>query len=141
MTGWPGVTHGGVLATIFNEAASAAMRLNQTSTSKREAGKSDVKDPESLSLTYLRPTNAGGFYIVRAKVVAGEEQEERPKPETGLGAEKDLVERRTRADGKVRVNCTLEGLDGKIHVKATPVWESLQAMEAKAMAKAKKSWW
>ena len=141
MAGWPGVAHGGVIATIFHEMGSAAMRLYHISTSKGEAGESDFRDPDNLTLTYRMPTNTGGFYVVRAKVVAGEEREESPMPETLMGPGKDLVERRVRDDGKGRVNCTLEGMDGRVLVKTTPVWESLPAIEAKVAAKAKKGWW
>jgi hypothetical protein len=73
--------------------------------------------------------------------VAGEEQDESPMPETFMGPGKDLVEKGTRDDGRRRVNCTLEGMDGKVLVKARPVWESLPVTEAKAAAKTKKSWW
>ena len=139
LAGWPGIAHGGVLATIFHEIGSAAMHLDRITASKKEAGEKSFRDPDSLTLTYLRPTNTDSFHIVRAKVVA--EEEESAKPEMALEPGKDLVERRTRDDGRVRVNYTLEGLDGRVHVKATPAWESLPATEEKAMAKAKKSWW
>jgi hypothetical protein len=141
MAGWPGIAHGGVLATIFHEMGSAAMRLDRITTSKKEVDENGFGDPESLTLKYLKPTNTGNFYIVRSNVVAGEEQEENPTPEMVLGLGKDSVERRTRNHEWVRVNCTLEGLDGKVHVKATPVWKSLPAAETKAMTKARKSWW
>lgn len=141
MAGWPGVSHGGVLATIFHEMASAAMHLDRTTVSKKEVGENRFRYPDSLTLTYLKPTNTGSFYIVRANAVAGEEQEKSQKPEMIVGPKKDLVERRKSDDERVRVNCTLEGLDGRVHVKATPIWDSLPATEAKAMAKAKKRWW
>lgn len=145
MAGWPGIAHGGVLATIFHEIGSAAMRLDRITAGKKEAGEKsfrDFRDPDSLTLTYLRPTNTDSFHIVRAKVVAEEEhEEESPRPEMALEPGKDLVQRRTRDEGRARVNYTLEGLDGRVHVKATPAWESLPATEEKAMAKAKKSWW
>ncbi|KAL2129726.1 hypothetical protein VTI74DRAFT_7406 [Chaetomium olivicolor] len=71
-TGWPGVVHGGLLATILDESCGRAAF-------KEWGGKAGVT--ARLGLEYRRVTMANGFYVVRVKVRGEEElpEEERGK--------------------------------------------------------------
>ncbi|KAF1943103.1 hypothetical protein EJ02DRAFT_453626 [Clathrospora elynae] len=54
LSGWPGVAHGGAIATVFEEVM--ARMVDSTS----------VHHPSSLSITYAKPTYSLDFYILRA---------------------------------------------------------------------------
>lgn len=65
MSGWPGVTHGGGIATVVADKMVLAARL-----AKGIAPAQDVSvgptEPTRLDLTYKKPTYANAFYVVRA---------------------------------------------------------------------------
>ncbi|KAK4102876.1 hypothetical protein N658DRAFT_514979 [Parathielavia hyrcaniae] len=71
-TGWPGVVHGGCLATILDESCGRAAF-------KEWGGRAGVT--ANLGLEYKQVTMANGFYVVRCKVRGEEElpMEERGK--------------------------------------------------------------
>ena len=79
VSGWPGVTHGGVLMTILKEAIERA--ANGPSFARRpedseaplltQDGIGEARkrqECESLTLEYKRPTRANYFYVIRAEV-------------------------------------------------------------------------
>lgn len=70
-TGWPGVVHGGCLATILDESCGRAAF-------KEWGGRAGLT--ASLGLEYKRPTLANGFYVVRVRV---RPEEELPEKERG----------------------------------------------------------
>lgn len=78
--GWPGVVHGGCVATVLDEtcgrAASAGLAAGTGVTAK-------------LGIKYLKPTLANGFYVVRARTRPEEELEEKDR---GKGAYKAFVD-------------------------------------------------
>lgn len=82
LSGWPGVTHGGVIATQLAEKFALAESLAETPASvtaaaipQRLPGTGDhakmplpaepVDEPAQLSLSYVKPTYANGFYVIR----------------------------------------------------------------------------
>jgi len=82
LSGWPGVTHGGVIATELAEkfalaeslastpasvtAAAIPQRLPGTGSHAQMPFPADPLDePAQLSLSYVKPTYANGFYVVR----------------------------------------------------------------------------
>ncbi|KAK0749254.1 HotDog domain-containing protein [Schizothecium vesticola] len=70
ITGWPGVVHGGALATLLDESmARAAFR--------QWGGRSGVT--ANLQLEYKAMTLASGFYVVRLRARDDEELEERER--------------------------------------------------------------
>ncbi|KAM7205271.1 putative mitochondrial membrane protein FMP10 [Rhypophila sp. PSN 637] len=70
-TGWPGVVHGGLLATILDESCGRAAF-------KQWAGKTGVT--ARLELNYKKATLANGFYVIRARP---REEEQLPEGERG----------------------------------------------------------
>lgn len=70
-TGWPGVVHGGLLATILDESCGRAAF-------KQWGGKTGVT--ARLELNYRKATLANGFYVIRAKP---REEEQLPEEERG----------------------------------------------------------
>lgn len=73
-TGWPGVVHGGLISTILDE-HSARAALAET------AGKGVLT--AKLDVTYLRPTLAGTFYVVKARALREDELEETERGKRG----------------------------------------------------------
>lgn len=134
LAGWPGVAHGGVLATLLQEAASVAHGL-----ATQKDGDTDG-EPKNLGMTYLKPTLASAFYVIRAKVV--EDEMGTPKPETVLGKEKDLAKKAAVEHRKgMKVNCILEMLDGVACVKATSIWPEEDKITKKMAVVVKKGFW
>ncbi|KAK5131727.1 hypothetical protein LTR08_000616 [Meristemomyces frigidus] len=126
LSGWPGVTHGGVIATALSDklaltASLAAMAgkkgKNGSSVSaaaipQRLPGTGDhakmfapgVKGPEPahMRLSYVKPTLANGFYVIRVQPSLGLEEEAGGE---GAGSE---------VKGGRDYEATLETLDGKV---------------------------
>lgn len=59
LSGWPGIVHGGAIATVFEELI--ARMVGETKGSKEPSQRLG-----SLSITYKRPTYSPDFYILRA---------------------------------------------------------------------------
>lgn len=133
--GWPGVVHGGCVATVLDETLwRCAVR--------RLSGRAGVT--ASLRVTYKKPTWAEGFYVVRARPETEEETaeamradarwEEARKPGGGaveaattVGAKAVVVDDKKKMGTKAKENGngrkiwirgSLETLDGKVCVEA-----------------------
>lgn len=65
MSGWPGVTHGGGIATVLADKMALAARLAKGVVPAQDASV-DSSEPTRLDLTYKKPTYANAFYVVRA---------------------------------------------------------------------------
>ncbi|XXH05868.1 hypothetical protein Hte_012309 [Hypoxylon texense] len=92
-TGWPGVVHGGALATVLDETLGRCAIL-------RFPARTGVT--ARLELTYRAPTVASRYYVVRARpAVADNEGHDQAK-----------------SDRKMWVDGTLETLDGRVCVRA-----------------------
>jgi hypothetical protein len=122
LSGWPGVTHGGVIATELAEkfalaeslasipaavtAAAIPQRLPGTGNHAQMAFPADILDePAQLSLSYVKPTYANGFYVVRISPSAPIEED--PKhivPSEPMGGHE--------------YEATIETMDARICVKA-----------------------
>ena len=121
LCGWPGVTHGGAIATAMAEKLSLAAALADKSSSdvlaaatpqrlpgtgnhaKMLAPAETPAEPAQLSIGYLKPTYANQFYVVRVKPALPLEEESELTPEPYGGAEYEA---------------TLETQDGKVCAKA-----------------------
>ena len=121
LCGWPGVTHGGAIATAMAEklslaaaladkqsadtlAAATPQRLPGTGNhAKMLAPATTPDEPAQLSIGYVKPTYANQFYVVRVKPAMPREGESELTPEPYGGAEYEA---------------TLETQDGKVCVKA-----------------------
>ncbi|KAK3330636.1 HotDog domain-containing protein [Apodospora peruviana] len=91
--GWPGVVHGGLLATILDESCGRAAF-------KHWGGMSGMT--AKLELKYVRATLANGFYVVTARP---RDEEQLPESERGKGHYKVFVDATIEdaATGKVTV--------------------------------------
>jgi acyl-coenzyme A thioesterase PaaI-like protein len=92
-TGWPGVVHGGCLATILDESCGRVAFLEWN-------GKPGLT--ASLGIEYKRATMANGFYVVRAKARS---EEELPEEERGKRHYKCWIDARVEdaATGELKV--------------------------------------
>ncbi|GAP92108.2 putative thioesterase family protein [Rosellinia necatrix] len=91
LAGWPGVVHGGALATVLDESLGRCAIL-------RFPGRSGVT--ANLELRYRAPTLVDGFYVLRARPVPDELEP-------------------AKNDRKLWVRGTLESADGgRVHVEA-----------------------
>ncbi|QIX00866.1 hypothetical protein AMS68_006383 [Peltaster fructicola] len=124
VSGWPGVTHGGMIATQMVEkigimaalmhgahhqvsAAAAPQRLpGSGSHAKMMLPPGDVTEPEELSLSYVKPTYANGFYVVRVA------------PALPLDRDPADIIPGEPASGYHDYEATLETMDARILVKA-----------------------
>lgn len=98
ITGWPGVVHGGALATLLDESmARAAFR--------QWGGRSGVT--ANLQVEYKAMTLASGFYVVRLRARGEEELEER---ERGKRHYKSFVEASVEDAVTGRVTVVARGL-------------------------------
>ena len=107
-TGWPGVVHGGLLATILDESCGRAAF-------KKWGGLSGLT--ANLQLNYVAATNATKFYIIRVKPRSDEElpEEERGKSHYKIFLDASVHDART---GKATVVAEAlfvggKGKDGK----------------------------
>jgi acyl-coenzyme A thioesterase PaaI-like protein len=108
-TGWPGVVHGGVIATVLDETCGrVAIREFPAHTGLTAR----------LKVDYRGMTFANGFYVIRARAVGEEELEEHE---------------RGKRDRKVLVRASLEDLKGRTCVKAEALF--VVPRDAKALGR------
>ncbi|KAH7065026.1 hypothetical protein B0J12DRAFT_734411 [Macrophomina phaseolina] len=112
LTGWPGVAHGGALATAFLEAFGWVG--GKAPEDKRTA------EPAKLTLTYLAPTMASNFFVLKAAPASS------PAPRTDLPPQKDMTKRpvpsdERPSDGGEEWSGTLQAVQGRVCVKANAV--------------------
>ncbi|KAL2161041.1 hypothetical protein VTH06DRAFT_8754 [Thermothelomyces fergusii] len=99
-TGWPGVVHGGCLATVLDESCGRAAFRDPA-----WAGR--VGLTARLALDYRRPTLANRFYVVRARV---RPDADLPEPERGKRHYKCWVDARVEDPRDGAVTVTAEAL-------------------------------
>lgn len=134
MSGWPGVTHGGVIATQFMDKIGLAKGLangsdaqvSKASQPQRMPGSGehakivlstdDFADPSELSLSYVKPTFTENFYLLRVS---------RALP---LAADPAAVVPSEPPDGHHEWEATLESMDGSILVKANASFDHATAL-------------
>lgn len=145
LSGWPGVTHGGAIATALEEkfslaaalaghtdsnvvAAARPQRMPGTGNhAKMSAPATTPAEPAQLSLSYAAPTYANSFYVIRVQPAIPHE--------AGSGT--------LEPSGGADFEATLETMDGKTCVKARAKFApstAVQQMEAKVAAGAKRSY-
>ncbi|ROV86931.1 hypothetical protein VSDG_10192 [Cytospora chrysosperma] len=106
-TGWPGVVHGGLIATLLDEhSARAAIRDIGAS------GKGPLT--ANLDITYKSPTLSSDFYVVRASAV----------PEEALAPAE-----RGKRDRKVWVDARIETVEGRVCVESRALFVAPKGME------------
>lgn len=95
LSGWPGVVHGGCIATVLDECLGRAALAGFTKGNGVTA---------NLDLDYKKPVVAGEWYVIRSKAVANFEPEKRGR--------------------KCLVEGSLEDMQGKVFVKARGLFVS-----------------
>jgi acyl-coenzyme A thioesterase PaaI-like protein len=98
ITGWPGVVHGGALATLLDESCGRAAFWQW-------GGKSGVT--ATLTLEYKKATLANGFYVLRVK---SRTDEELPESERGKRHYKSFVDATIEDAATGQVTVTAEAL-------------------------------
>ncbi|KAI4638407.1 hypothetical protein J4E93_010207 [Alternaria ventricosa] len=121
MSGWPGVAHGGAIATIFEEIMARMVR-------GPDGIVEPVHRPDSLSLTYAKPTYSLDFYVLRASFSKPDLPQSEPPPEPEaeptkswlgwLSPQKDLTKKTDASRQKQEIVATLESVVGDLCVKA-----------------------
>ncbi|KAL7773513.1 hypothetical protein CFE70_003478 [Pyrenophora teres f. teres 0-1] len=127
MSGWPGVAHGGAIATLFEEIM-ARMIAGPEGTVEL------AHRPSSLSLTYAKPTYSLDFYIIRARFSKPKLPQSEPPPEPEaqptkswlgwLSPQKDLTKKTSSVGSNEEVVATLETVSGDLCVKAKGVFNA-----------------
>ena len=133
LCGWPGVTHGGAIATTLSDklalaaalangangdlaAAAIPQRLPGTGNhAKMLAPIAGIEEPKELSLSYVKPSTANSFYVIRVSPALSLEQD----PAHIVPSE---------PEGGHEYEATLETLDAKICVKAKARFEPVQSI-------------
>ncbi|KAF2190548.1 hypothetical protein K469DRAFT_656960 [Zopfia rhizophila CBS 207.26] len=117
LCGWPGLAHGGAIATAFDEVFSRVVVGPDSSLDS-------IPSPLSLSVTYARPTQTLNFYILRTSFSTPDIPQAAPAPEpipkSWLPSWKDFTKKSVTADPEptVQLSGTLETVDQKVCVKA-----------------------
>ncbi|KAK5128994.1 hypothetical protein LTR85_000327 [Meristemomyces frigidus] len=148
LSGWPGVTHGGAIATELSDKLALAASLAEGSNSDISAAAMPQRlpgtgnhakmfvpttkpdEPAQLSLSYVKPTMANNFYVIRVQ----------PSLELDQQSEEIVPSEPT---GGHEYEATLETLDVRVCVKAKARFaasSTLGRVEAKAVATAKTSY-
>ncbi|KAL6705494.1 hypothetical protein ACN47E_006610 [Coniothyrium glycines] len=122
LAGWPGVVHGGTIATVFGEVMARMIR-------GPEGRVEPIHRPHALALTYAKPAYSLDFYILRASFSKPDLPQTEPPPEpeaertkswlSWLSPEKDLTKKETPASGQgSEIIATLETVNGGLCVRA-----------------------
>ncbi|CAN9458138.1 unnamed protein product [Alternaria sp. RS040] len=121
LAGWPGVAHGGAIATVMEEVMARMVR-------GPEGVIEPVHRPDSLSVTYAKPTYSLDFYILRASFSKPDLPQSEPPPEPEaeptkswlgwLSPQKDLTKKTEASRSKQEIIATLESVGGDLCVKA-----------------------
>ncbi|KAH7116857.1 hypothetical protein B0J11DRAFT_102663 [Dendryphion nanum] len=121
LSGWPGVAHGGAIATMFQDAMSRMIAGPNVPIDT-------IPSPSSISVDYLRPTMSSNTFILRASFTKPDQSQNEPPPEpmpkSWLPSWKDFTKKKTSSllESTIEINGTLEDLDGKVKVRAKGAW-------------------
>lgn len=149
LTGWPGIAHGGAIATIFEEAmyrmiagpkaSLGAYNVKCHSQQSELTEAESVPPPTSMSVTYARPTTSSNIYVLRSSFSTPNLPQEEPAPEPApakswLPSGKDFTKQHTSTAPQppVEISATLESLDGEVKVRAKGVWPASAMPKANA---------
>lgn len=132
LAGWPGVAHGGAIATVMEEVMARMIRgpdgivgvyttSSDYTTTPNKIGLTlkiePVHRPDSLSITYAKPTYSLDFYVLRASFSKPDLPQSEPPPEPEsqptkswlgwLSPEKDLTKKTGASRQKEEIVATL----------------------------------
>ncbi|OSS50560.1 hypothetical protein B5807_05204 [Epicoccum nigrum] len=120
LSGWPGVAHGGAIATVFEEAMARMVRGPNGTIE-------EVHRPTSMKVTYAKPTYSLDFYVMRASFANPNLPQTKPvqEPEaeptktwlSWLSPQKDMT-KRSEPGQMIEIIGTLENIKGELCVRA-----------------------
>jgi acyl-coenzyme A thioesterase PaaI-like protein len=113
LSGWPGVVHGGALATLLDESLGRCALLRFPSRTGVTA---------NLEMRYRAPTLTNDFYVIHATPVVSE------------GDEVVGTDGTRKSDRKLWVNGTLASEKGKIYVEAKALFVVPKGFELRPLA-------
>ncbi len=138
LSGWPGVAHGGAIATVFEEVMVRMVRgpngiigmwidyLYLLCTILTQVTE-EVHRPRSLKVTYAKPTYSLDFYVLRASFAKPNLPQTEPTPEpeaeptktwlSWLSPQKDMT-KRSEPGQMIEIIGTLESVKGDLYVRA-----------------------
>mgnify|MGYP004500828431 CR=1 FL=1 len=138
LSGWPGVAHGGAIATVFEEAMARMVRGPNGSIGRWIGCMhllctvlirmiEQVHRPTSLKVTYAKPTYSLDFYVLRASFAKPDLPQTEPVPEpeaeptktwlSWLSPQKDMT-KRSEPGQLIEIIGTLESVKGDLCVRA-----------------------
>ncbi|KAF2745866.1 hypothetical protein M011DRAFT_478647 [Sporormia fimetaria CBS 119925] len=123
LTGWPGIAHGGALATLFEETMSRMIAGPNVPIDS-------IPIPTSMSVTYARPTQSFNMYILRASFTTPDLPQDEPPTEPlpgklWLPSWKDFTKSWTPTEppaAPLEISGSLESLDGQVKARAKGTW-------------------
>ncbi|KAF2873196.1 hypothetical protein BDV95DRAFT_376371 [Massariosphaeria phaeospora] len=123
LSGWPGLAHGGAIATIFEDAMSRMVAGPNMSIDT-------ISRPDTISVTYARPTLILNFYVLRASFSKPNLYQTAPPPDPEsakpwLEAPKDFTKKESAAPiwtPTVEISASLESLEGEVCVRAKGIF-------------------
>ncbi|KAF2753278.1 hypothetical protein EJ05DRAFT_209202 [Pseudovirgaria hyperparasitica] len=130
LSGWPNITHGGAIATLLDEACTRAV-------AGPDRGLDEPKMCKGVELSYLKPTMANRYYVVKVDVDAGAMIPTAKNLHTGMEPQgdrklRDALEEKKKGwftfgkpspEEDVVVQATLETLDGLVCARAKATWD------------------
>lgn len=138
LSGWPGVAHGGAIATVFEEAMARMVRGPNGNIGRWIGRKrllhtvltpmvEEVHRPTSLKVTYAKPTYSLDFYVLRASFAQPNlpQTKRTPEPEaepvrtwlSWLSPQKDMT-KKSEPGQMIEIIGTLESVKGDLCVRA-----------------------
>lgn len=140
LSGWPGVAHGGAIATMFQDSMSRMIAGPHSPIGMSFPAvffyhrnltvwcTDVVPSPSSISVDYLRPTFSSNEFILRASFSNPDKPQQEPPtelmPKSWLPSSKDFTKKKTHGvlASTVEITGTLEDLNGNVKVRAKGVW-------------------
>lgn len=138
LSGWPGVAHGGAIATVFEEAMARMVRGPNGTIGRCTICQhllcmmlihitEEVHRPTSMKVTYAKPTYSLDFYVLRASFANPNLPQTKPVQETEaeptktwlswLSPQKDMT-KRSEPGQMIEIIGTLENIKGDLCVRA-----------------------
>ena len=79
LTGWPGVTHGGTIATVFEDNMRRLIKMSEsTATTTIRRSPDDIIGLQRMELKYSKPTLANRFFAIRTEFEESKAEPENP---------------------------------------------------------------
>ncbi|KAF1989104.1 hypothetical protein K402DRAFT_461515 [Aulographum hederae CBS 113979] len=111
--GWPGVAHGGAIATLMTDAMRLPASFSLPIPAERRLD-TMIPDPVGLSIKYSRPAPSGQFVVLRVSVPFAEEASNQVTEFEDGANDRPLT--------RIQVTCRLEKLSGQLCAEGRTEW-------------------